>query len=138
MESKLTTSRAKDGVNLTFSSGKEIESYIRGRIGNPGYSASGGENMLARKSFDGEFLDSSGVDVVKQISMTKQATSVAYRLFLNPVDYEGQIVTDMKAAYRTNELGFAIGVMFFMALGHSFLKFRKNAIMETKKRFAFQ
>ena len=37
----MLTSTSKDHVNLTFSSSSEIESFVRGRLGSPGFSPSG-------------------------------------------------------------------------------------------------
>ena len=46
----LSTQKAKEkGVNLTFSSSSEIESYVRGKLGQPGQSAGSGDwNQLTR------------------------------------------------------------------------------------------
>ena len=98
-EAVLTSSISqKDKVNLTFSSSSEIESYVRGRLGHPGYSASG-VNNAARKSFDGSFVDDKGVDICKNVSSTWHGLSVMYRTLLNPVDYNGSALQEIKDSY---------------------------------------
>ena len=65
------SSGVKDGINLTFSSSTEIESYIRGRVGQPGYSESGKSNLLTRKTFDGTFTTMDGVDICEQVTISQ-------------------------------------------------------------------
>lgn len=60
-----------------------------------------------------------------------------FRSVFNPVDYDGRIINNIKNAYKTNELGFFITVAFFACLSWSFLRYRRNAILEQKKRFVY-
>ena len=69
-----------------------------------------------RKTFDGTFVDRNGVDIVNSLSMPMKSFIVAYRSILNPVDYNGRYIQEIKDSYKTNELGFAIFALFFVAL----------------------
>ena len=94
--------------------------------------------MITRKSYDGTFINSKGVDVVKSMTLPGYMNVIAYRSFLNPVDYNGQFSQEIKDNYRTNELGFFIVLLFFGALSQSFMSYRKFSLLNQKKRFAFQ
>ena len=61
-----------------------------------------------------------------------------FRTFFNPIDYNGQTKRDIMEAYQTNELGFGIGVAFALTICWSFFTYRKNAILESRKRLIFQ
>ena len=61
-----------------------------------------------------------------------------YRTFLNPVDYDGRFMREIKNSYNTNEIGFFITVSFFAALGWSFLVYRRSTILGQRKRFLYQ
>ena len=56
----LTTSKAKVGVNLSFSSASEIESFVHGSLGNPVNATS---SPYSRKAFEGTWINASGVDI---------------------------------------------------------------------------
>lgn len=55
---------------------------------------------------------------------------IMFRTLLNPVDYDGSLWRNIKDSYKTNELGFFITLSFFVCLSWSFLKYRRNAILE--------
>ena len=55
---------------------------------------------------------------------------ILFRNLFNPVDYDGRIWQGIKDSYKTNELGFFITAAFFACLSWSFLKYRRNSILE--------
>ena len=76
--------------------------------------------------------------MLKNMKLPLTLQFVAFRSIFNPVDYNGQFFQEVKDGYKTNELGFGIVVLFFVALSQSFMSYRRYAILEQKKRFAFQ
>ena len=84
---------------------------MRGRLGQP---TNGGP--MIRKSYDGHFFDRNGREIFEKSTMSTSVLFLAYRSFLNPVDYNGQIWQEIKDSYRTNELGFLISAMFFVTM----------------------
>ena len=52
-----------------------------------------------------------------------------FRGLLNPVDYDGRHLREIKKAYKTNEIGFFITVAFFLCLSWSFLTYRRSSIL---------
>ncbi len=64
--------------------------------------------------------------------------SYIFRMLFNPVDYDGSIWREIKNSYKTNELGFFITLAFFGCLGWSIIRYRRNALLEQKKRFVYQ
>ena len=66
------------------------------------------------------------------------SSAYLFRQLFNPVDYDGRILRELKNSYKTNELGFFITFAFFASLFWSFARYRRNAILEQKKRFVYQ
>jgi hypothetical protein len=67
-----------------------------------------------------------------------KARQLLFRLIFNPVDYDGSFFVEIKNAYNTNEIGFFITLGFFATLSWSFMYYRRNSILEQKKRFMYQ
>ena len=68
----------------------------------------------------------------------QMSKSLIFRQLFNPIDYDGQVWRELKNSYKTNELGFFIAFSFVLALGWSFVKYRRYSILEQKKRFVYQ
>ncbi len=91
--------------------------------------------------FDPRIAGFKGIDghrVASDSSHLLLARQMVFRTLLNPVDYDGRYWREIKSSYKTNELGFFITLAFFLSLGWSFAKYRRNAILEQKKRFVYQ
>lgn len=137
MSSKSTTG------DLTFKSASEIQSFVRHQLEQPGYTGSGSfserasQNPFFRKNLDGTFRNLQGKDVFDDTKIRNNINSLVFRNFFNPLDYNGQLIRELKKAYLTNELGFAIGVTFFFAISWSFMTHRRNTLLESKKRFVY-
>ena len=63
--------------------------------------------------------------------------SFIFKTIFNPLDYDGSFFKEIKSAYQTNELGFAMGMTFFFALAWQFMNYRRNSLLESKKRFVY-
>ena len=64
--------------------------------------------------------------------------NLSFRMFFNPVDYDGCLWREVKNSYKTNEVGFFITLGFFVCLSWSFVTYRRSAILEQRKRFVYQ
>ena len=60
-----------------------------------------------------------------------------HETFFNPLLYDGSNIQFIKDQYRTNELGFFIGVSFSLAVAQVFLAARRRSLLLQKKRFIF-
>lgn len=56
--------------------------------------------------------------------------NLLYRSILNPVDWDGSFLVEIKNTYKTNEIGFFIGLSFMLTLSWSFMTYRRNSILE--------
>ena len=72
------------------------------------------------------------------MSLGEKVPIFLFRFFLNPVDYNGQLYQELVDTYKTNELGFLIGVMFAASVCQTFLSYRRYSLLEQRKRFIFQ
>ncbi len=72
-----------------------------------------------------------------EMSRFQTARALIYRSLFNPIDYDGSFLRELKDSYKTNEIGFFITVSFFATLSWSFIVYRRNSILETKKRFIY-
>ena len=93
---------------------------MNGESSNPG----------VRMAFDGTFIDRSGTDIVKHFTLPKYSFIIAYRSFLNPLDYDGSSWRSLQDGYKTNELGFGICMLFILAVSQSFMSYRKYSLLE--------
>jgi hypothetical protein len=84
---------------------------------------------------NGFFVD--GKDILRFNNYGVVAASLIFRSFNNPVDYDGRLLRELTNAYHTNEIGFFITLSFFATLGWSLMTYRRNTILEQKKRFIF-
>ena len=116
-------------ADFTFSSSAEVHTYVRAQLGMPTKEQ---EGMFDPRVANFKGLQSSGY------SALALAPGFAFRTMFNPVDYDGRYWREIKNSYKTNELGFFITMAFFLCLGWSFAKYRRNAILEQKKRFVYQ
>ena len=122
-------------LDLQFSSTSEVKNFVRSQLGQPGNSQQNGAFQV-QPSFDGGLFDLKGVDLAAAGPLTSPV-GVLFRLFLNPVDFDGSTWTQTKEAYKTNELGFFIGVSFLLALTWSFTTYRRSAIAVQQKRYLY-
>ena len=75
-----------------------------------------GNNPLFRKNYSGRMTDLEGKDTFRRVSVASRAYCLLFRGVLNPLDYNGSFMREMEETYKTNELGFFIGLCFFGAL----------------------
>ncbi len=131
-------SNNKAGSDFTFSSSAEVKTFVRAKLGMPDSEKKG---LIEPRIAD--FRGLNGELVAKQTNGIQNfsyqlSKNYLFRTLFNPVDYDGRTWRDIKASYKTNELGFFIGFAFFICLGWSFAKYRRYSILEQKKRFVYQ
>ena len=62
---------------------------------------------------------------------------VAFRYLLNPVDFNGSVLRELRAAYNTNEIGFFITLSFFASVAWVFMTHRRSSLQQQRKRFLY-
>ena len=133
-------------TDLTFSSSSEVQSFVRARMGMPGTEGQGTLLDGIQIYSDGKVYDpiqtlnSGGIQIDTNklhFFLLTKCKGLVFRTVLNPVDYDGSMIREIKNGYKTNELGFFITLSFFMAMSWSFFVYRKNTILETRKRLIF-
>ena len=122
--------------DLSFSTTSEVQTFVRAQLGQPGAKVGEKERCFQRQTYEGQFLDLEGRPV--SMSTWQLPLNLMYRGVLNPVDYDGSFLAEIKNTYKTNEIGFFIGLSFMLTLSWSFLTYRRNAILEQRKRFLYQ
>ena len=119
----------KGGPDLSFSSSSEIKSFVRGKMGYPGYiagdSTQNSNNPFYKKTVDSGFYDLTGTELCGSSSYLNIGRIVLFRSVFNPVDYNGSTWLAIKESYKTNELGFFIGCCAFGMLAWSWLTYRR-------------
>eukprot|EP00347_Sterkiella_histriomuscorum_P011873 403370773 len=98
-------------------------------------------NLKDFRDLDGTYLIRDKILNKPQYSLDRLGTHSAallYRNLLNPIDFDGSVWQEVKNSYKTNEIGFFISVLFFVSLSWSFVSYRRNSILEQKKRFVYQ
>ena len=119
-----------NGSDFTFSSSAEVKTFVRAQLGLPSKESKGmlDQRIANFKTMNGRKL--SEVNDLDQAFGLQMSKSYLFRMFLNPVVYDGRFLREMKNSYKTNELGFFIAFSFFGCLFWSFARYRRNAILE--------
>ena len=126
--------------DLTFSSSSEIKSFVRSNIGSGMTSAeiSGiSSGFQLKRRISGNMFDTQGRNISDQETLFRITSVSAFNYLFNPLYYNGSFIGEVKDAYKTNELGFFIGLCFVGVFGWSFLSYRRHSLIVQKKRFIF-
>ena len=91
-----------------------------------------------RRAYSGNIFDLSGKNIAAYTSSASIAKLTVFNFLFNPLEYNGSILREAKDAYKTNELGFFIGLCFVGVFGWSLMSYRRNSLIVQKKRFIFQ
>ena len=118
--------------DLTFSSSSEIKSFVRSNIGSGMTSAeiSGiSSGFQLRKRISGSMFDTQGRSITEQETMLKITKVSIFNYLFNPLYYNGSMIREIKDAYKTNELGFFIGLCFIGVFGWSLMSYRRHSLI---------
>lgn len=91
-----------------------------------------------RRAYSGNISDLNGNNIASHTSNASIAKLAVFNFLFNPLEYNGTILREAKDAYKTNELGFFIGLCFVGVFGWSLMSYRRNSLIVQKKRFIFQ
>ena len=118
--------------DLTFSSSSEIKSFVRSNIGSGMTSAeiSGiSSGFQLRKRISGSMFDTQGRSITEQETMLRITKVSIFNYLFNPLYYNGSMIREIKDAYKTNELGFFIGLCFIGVFGWSLMSYRRHSLI---------
>ena len=118
--------------DLTFSSSSEIKSFVRSNIGSGMTTAeiSGiSSGFQLRKRISGNMFDTQGRSISEQETMLKITKVSIFNYLFNPLYYNGSMIREIKDAYKTNELGFFIGLCFIGVFGWSLMSYRRHSLI---------
>ena len=118
--------------DLTFSSSSEIKSFVRSNIGSGMTSAeiSGiSSGFQLRKRISGSMFDTQGRSISEQETMLRITKVSIFNYLFNPLYYNGSMIREIKDAYKTNELGFFIGLCFIGVFGWSLMSYRRHSLI---------
>ena len=82
-----------------------------------------------RKAYAGKMFDLKGLEIYEHTKYSTTFKTTIFNTFFNPLEYNGSMLREAKDAYKTNELGFFIGLCFVGVFGWSIISYRRNSLV---------
>ena len=111
------TTQVKAKQDLSFSSASEIQTYILSNRGGINLGATDVTKYTERQVNSSDGVCLSTTKGGPHMPIPVNVILSVYNNLFNPVFYDGAIFREIKDTYRTNEIGFFIGMSFFVLIG---------------------
>ena len=144
----LTSKANPNQTSITFQSSAEVKTFIKTNIrpkSNETNQNSAQINAfqnpikyLRSRILNPNYVGPNGLQPIDQHKTLTAFVVVLADVFVNPLRYDGKVYKAVKEAWITNEVGFLITASFFGTLFWTFVTYRRNRLLATKKRFVFQ
>ena len=121
--------------DLSFSSPAEIQSFVKANLNTPSQASSTSVGITKLIDINGTDIGSQPVTLGLTVNYFQHGL---LNFLLNPIAFDGSVIKELQDSYRTNEVGFFIGLCSILTVMQQFATHRRSVIRLQKKRLVYQ